>query len=108
MYQDTKGKIPVYDFVTSCDPKMKAKLLKYMELLEEYGKDLRSPYSEYLEEGIFELRVKVSSNISRVLYFFIEDKKIVMTNGFIKKTQKTPRNEIELAKKRRKDYLERR
>ena len=65
------------------------------------------PYSEKLEDGIFELRAKVGSDISRVLYFFVVGRKIILTNGFIKKTQKTPKSEIELAKKYRADYLSR-
>ena len=65
---------------------------------------LRKPYSEYLEDGIFELRTKQSSNITRILYFFVIGNKAVLTNGFTKKSQKTPKKEIELAKKYRKDY----
>ena len=65
------------------------------------------PYSEALEEGIFELRAKVGSNICRVLYFFVVGRKIVLTNGFVKKTQKTPVSEIEKAKRFRADYLSR-
>ena len=47
------------------------------------------------------------TNITRVLYFFVVDKKIVLTNGFVKKTQKTPRKEIERAKRELKDYKRR-
>ena len=54
-----------------------------------------------------ELRAKVGSDISRVLYFFVVGHKVVLTNGFIKKTQKTPRSGIERAKKYRADYLSR-
>jgi phage-related protein len=50
------------------------------------------------KDGIFEVRGKVGSNISRVLYFFHVDRKIILTNGFVKKTQKNPKNEITLAK----------
>ena len=57
--------------------------------------------------GIFELRAKVGTDISRVLYFFYYEGRIVMTNGFVKKTQKTPREEIQIAKDRRKDFIER-
>jgi len=53
------------------------------------------------------LIVKQSSNITRILYFFYIGRRIILTNGFVKKIQKTPHNEIELAKKYRKDYLER-
>lgn len=106
-YEDEKGKCPVEDFLDSLDIKMRYKVVSYIDLLKDYGPNLRSPYSEYLEDGIFELRVKLSSNITRTLYFFTEGKMIILTNGFVKKTQKTPRKEIDLAKKRRKDYLER-
>ena len=78
-----------------------------MELLEEKGTELRMPYSEHLEDGIFELRCIQGSNISRVMYFFCVGKKIVATNGFVKKTQKTSPKELKLAKKRRADWLRR-
>lgn len=76
-------------------------------MLEDYGPDLKQPYSKHLEDGIFELRVKFSSNITRTLYFFAKGKRIILANGFVKKTQKTPKKEIDLAKRRRVDYLER-
>ena len=57
--------------------------------------------------GIFELRAKVGTDISRVLYFFYYEGRIVLTHGFIKKTQRTPAGEIEKAKKFIIYYLER-
>ena len=78
-----------------------------MELLEEKGTELREPYSAPLENGIFELRCKLGSNITRALYFFYVGKRIVVTNGFVKKTQKTPPGEIKIAKDRCKDWIER-
>ena len=68
---------------------------------------MREPYCKCLGDGIFEIRCKVGTDLTRVLYFFYYDKKIILTNGFVKKTQRTPAREIILAKKRRKDYLER-
>lgn len=68
---------------------------------------LREPYSKPLEDGIFELRVKVGSDISRVLYFFFVGRRVVLTNGFIKKTQKTPSAEIERAKRYRAEFISR-
>lgn len=76
-------------------------------MLQQVGPTLRLPYSEYLEDGIFEIRAKQGSNITRILYFFFVGKKIILTNGFIKKTQKTPKNQIELAKKYRDEYKNR-
>lgn len=56
---------------------------------------------------LFEIRCKVGNNISRVLYFFYFEGKIILTNGFVKKTQKTPTEEIKLAQKYRADFKER-
>lgn len=71
------------------------------------GNELREPYSKPLGDGIFELRAKQSSNITRILYFFVIGHKIILTNGFTKKSLKTPRSEIELAKHYRAEYLQR-
>lgn len=72
--------------------------------MENNGSDLRMPYSEYLGNGIFELRAKVGSDISRELYFFFLGQKAILTNGFIKKTQKVPREQLKLAEKYKRDY----
>ncbi len=106
-YKTENGKEPIAEFLDSLDNKMAAKLVGLMEILEEKGTKLRMPYSEHLEEGIFELRCKQGSNITRVLYFFFVGQKIIMTNGFVKKTQKTPPKEIKLAKDRRADWMRR-
>ena len=76
---------------------MLAKLLGAISLLETNGTQLREPYSKSLGDGIFELRAKQSSNITRILYFFVVGHQIILTNGFVKKTQKTPPEEIALA-----------
>lgn len=106
-YKKGDGTEPAKDFLNSLDVKMQAKMIRTIEILQNNGHDLREPYSKQLEDGIFELRAKVGSDISRVLYFFVIGKKVILTNGFIKKTQKTPKNEIERAKEYRADYLER-
>ena len=62
-------------------------------------------YFQYMEDGIYEIRVEVGSNIFRAFSFFDEGKIIVVANAFQKKTQKAPRNEIELAKKIKKEYF---
>jgi phage-related protein len=74
---------------------------------KEKGNQLREPYSKSIDDGIFEVRCKVGNNITRVLYFFYYEGKIVLTNGFVKKTQKIPPEEIKLAKERRADFKER-
>ena len=57
-------------------------------------------------KGIYEVRVEVGSDIYRVFSFFDEDKVVILINGFQKKTQKTPQNEITLAEKLRKEYFD--
>ncbi|MBQ6554654.1 MAG: type II toxin-antitoxin system RelE/ParE family toxin, partial [Firmicutes bacterium] len=106
-YEDKNGNYPAEEFILSLEPKMRAKVAHTLLLLEQEGNNLREPYSKYLEDGIFELRVKSGSNISRVFYFFIINKTIVLTNGFIKKTNKTPKNELTKAKNYRSDFLSR-
>ena len=106
-YETEDGNEPVAEFLDSLEPKMNAKLIGLMELLEEKGTELREPYSAPSGDGIFELRCKLGSNITRTLYFFYVGKRIIVTNGFVKKTQKTPPAEIKLAKDRRKDWINR-
>lgn len=109
LYEKEDGTIPVQEFLDSLDVKMRAKMVRTILMLEANGYELREPYSKSLssEKGIMELRAKVGSDISRVLYFFIIGRKAVLTNGFIKKTQKTPKSEIEKAQNYRADYLRR-
>ena len=107
-YDKSDGTEPAKDFILSVDKKMRAKILKTIVMLQNNGTELRMPYSEHLEDGIFEIRAKVGSDISRVLYFFVIGHRIILTNGFIKKTKKTPSKEIRLAKKYRENYLLRR
>lgn len=106
-YEKDDGQCPVEDFLKKIDVKMRAKIVGLLEILEEKGNVLREPYSKHLEDGIFELRCKVGSNITRILYFFYYQGKIILTNGFVKKVQKTPRKEIQVAKARRAEYIER-
>ena len=106
-YEKEDGTFPAEEFILSLDAKMQAKMFRELDLLETFGNQLREPHSKPLGDGIYEIRAKVASDITRVLYFFVVNKKIILTNGFVKKTQKTPENEITLAKKYRKEYLER-
>lgn len=105
-FKKKDGSCPVEDFLMSIDEKMRIKLAKEILLLEHYGNEVREPYSKYLRDGIYELRAQQGNNISRVLYFFYVGGKIILTHGFIKKTQKTPPREIEIAKIYREMYLQ--
>ena len=106
-FEKEDGTFPAEEFILSQDVKMRAKLFRLLELLEEKGNTLREPYSKSLDDGIFEIRAKQGNNITRVLYFFYVGNKIILTNGFVKKSQKTPPSEIALAKKYRAEYEKR-
>ena len=106
-YETLKGEKPCLEFLNTLEVKLRAKAFRDMALLEEKGTELRLPYSEHLDDGIFELRTKQGRNIIRDLYFFFVGNKIIITHGFRKKTQKVPSGEIERAKEYRKDYLAR-
>jgi phage-related protein len=106
-YDKADGTEPAKDFLKSLDAKMRAKMARTINILQANGEKLREPYSKSLDGGIFELRAKIGTDISRILYFFTAERNIVLTNGFIKKTQKTPVSEIERAKIFRTEYLNR-
>ena len=103
-YRKSDGTYPVEDFILKQPAKMQARVLQCIGLLEIKGNELREPYSKALKDGIFELRTQQGSDIARVLYFFVVGRKVILTNGFIKKSQKTPYEQIELAKKYKADY----
>ena len=106
-YDLPDGTEPVADFINKQTNKMAAKILWTIGLLEDNGPALREPYSKMLDDGIFELRAKIGSDITRVLYFFMIGKKAILTNGFVKKSQEVPPFEIERAKRYRVEYLNR-
>jgi phage-related protein len=89
------------DFLDSLSIKERALILKNIEKLIEYKNNnysLSPKFTKYLKDGIFELKVELQNKTSRSLYFYEKNQMIIFTNGFIKKTQKTPPKEIEKAK----------
>ncbi len=103
-YQLPNGKKPVREFLDGLEPKMRAKALYGLSILEEYGNALREPYSKHVGDGLFELRIKFSGDITRIFYFFVVGNQIILTNGFVKKSIKTPPNEIRRAREYKADY----
>lgn len=107
-YRMEDGTKPAGLFINSIeDKKLRAKVIRTVKLLEQFGHDLEMPDSRPLGDGIFELRSIQSTNIARCLYFFMIGDKAIVTNGIVKKTQKTPTEVIELAKKYRAEYMRR-
>lgn len=106
-YETVDRKSPVEEFIESLDQDTQDKFILKQQLLQDFGLQLRYPHTENLGEGIFELRFKGKEGQIRVLFFFFYGKRIILTHGFVKKTQKAPRKEIEITQKRRKDFLTR-
>jgi len=105
-YKKENGDIPVLDFLLSLEVKMRAKAFIEIELLEKHGPYLKEPYVKPVKgtHGLFELRIKFASNISRIFYFTYRQQTFVLLHGFTKKTQKTPAREIERALRYKDDY----
>lgn len=80
---------------------------RMFNLLAEYGHGLRRPYVDYLQDDIWELRVKARRGQIRFFYFYFMGKKIIITHGFLKKTSKVPESEVKRAIKYRLDYYSR-
>ena len=81
-YEKADGSRPAEDFILSQDAKMQAKIFATLEFLEIKGSGLREPFSKPLGDGFFEVRAKQGSDISRVLYFFVVGRKVILTNGW--------------------------
>ena len=91
------------DFLDTLSKKVQDKFIWTFELIEDIEK-VPKTYFKHIEDGIYEVRVKQGSNIYRIFAFFDDDKLVLTANGFTKKTQRTPRNQIVKAKKIRAEY----
>ena len=109
-YETQDGKSQIWEFLedlrikaaTSKDARIQHKQASlYIELLQQNGTRLSENITKHLEDGIWELR----PGNNRVFYFFFQDNTFVLLQQFRKKTQKTPKREIEKAKRERDDYL---
>ena len=80
---------------------MLGKLLHVFELMEIFGANLGEPFTKPLGKGLFEIRVKSNEGIGRSIYCYRKGNKIIVLHSFIKKTQKTPKRELEIALSRK-------
>ena len=105
-FTDEMGEQPVKEWIDTLEVKLQLKIFRAFELLEEFNINLKAPYVKPLEDKLYELRIKDPKGIYRIIYFAYTGQEFIMLNGFVKKTQKTPKKEIELAKTRMKEVLE--
>ena len=107
-YEDETGHESVADEIASFPNKAQAKILRFIDLLEEEGPiRLGGQYTSHIEGDVWELRIDFGSDRFRVLYFTVEDCAVLLLRAFHKKSQKTPPSEIATAVRRRVDCLER-
>lgn len=106
-YKDKSGREPFAEFLNDLPIKARARVVKLIDLLAEYGVLLKEPYTRQIRGKIRELRVKDNLGHIRVFYFTFTGRRFILLHGFLKKTDKTPEREIEIAEKRMKDFIER-
>ena len=105
-YQSINGKSAVYEWFLAQEPKVKARFAQIFDLLQNKGILLGMPYVRpIVSTKLYEIRVEQSKNIYRIFYFAYTGRRFVLLHGFQKKTQKTPKKEIEIAEKRRKEFI---
>jgi len=108
-YRLSNGNSPVEEFLDSLTGKQAQKVLWVLQLVEELDIVPRQYFKKLVDsEGIWEVRVQFGNDIFRLLSFFDGGSLLILTNGFAKKTQKTPPQEIALAIHRKNKYLARR
>ncbi|MEW6419454.1 MAG: type II toxin-antitoxin system RelE/ParE family toxin [Nitrospirota bacterium] len=76
---------------------------RLVELLMEFGPNLRMPHSRAMGGGLFELRPRGSEGIGRAFYCFVVNKRVVILHAFIKKKWETPEKELQIARRRMKE-----
>lgn len=108
-YETPTGRSPVREFIDGLPAKAQAKIAWSLDLLARFGVQLGEPYVKPIarREKLWELRVTISPNIYRLFYFAVSGRKFVLVHAFTKRSQRTPRKELDVAEARRKEYLQR-
>ena len=85
---------------------IRASYARLAELLEEFGLELRMPHSRAMGSRLFELRPRGREGIARVFYCAKVGRKIIILHSFIKKTNDTPKRELDIARRRQREVIE--
>jgi len=99
-YRTGSGRSPVKECIDELPVPDQAKVHAHIRILEEYGHRLGMPHVERIEGRLEQLRIPVSAGRYRILFFFRSGDDFVLLHGFLKKTPKTPRKEIDTATER--------
>ncbi len=106
-FKKDNQRCPTREFVQEQSPQDRVRINRSFKLLAEHGNALRGTDVHYLEDGLYELRVRVVKKQYRFIFFYHHQRIIVVTHGFLKKQSAVPRREIEQAQTYRNIYLER-
>jgi phage-related protein len=93
----------VRDDIESWPVGVLADYARLVELLIDFGPDVRMPHSRAMGDGLFELRPRGREGIGRALYCFLVGQQVMVLHGFIKKSQVTPKRDLEIARRRMKE-----
>ncbi len=108
-YKTDSGNSPIQEFIDSLSDKQAKKVAWVLRLVRDFEITPTTYFKKFINSNdIWEVRVRSGRNIFRFLGFYDGSQLIILTNGFQKKSQKTPKREIELAKNRKQRHLKRR
>lgn len=105
-YRTPQSERPVRDFLMKLSENARAKVAAALEMLARLGNRLRLPMSRSLGSGLFEIRVKHPEGPFRIMYCFRPGRLIVLLHAFVKKTEQTPKEDLDLAKARKRELDE--
>ena len=94
IYKEADGSVPLIEWLKKQTPKVQDKCIALIELLASRGHELRRPYADYLDRGMYELRPTVKHVQYRVLYCFVGRNVVLLTHGLVK-TQEIPARQID-------------
>ncbi len=104
-YQLSDGSSPALAWFHQQEAKVRAKFARIFDLLQEHGIAVGMPYVRSITDSkLFEIRVEQDTNIYRIFYFAYTGQRFILLHGFQKKTQKTPKKELEIAQTRLKEF----
>lgn len=106
-YKTSDGKCPVAEFIDSQPTKVALKITWVLKAIQELEKIPKTYFKKITDTDFYEVRIEFAGNIYRLLGFFHNGNIVILTNGFQKKTQKTPKSELEICKERMADFLKR-
>ena len=109
IYYHKDDQSPIVEFLSKLPRKDQAKILREVDLLEQFGISLGMPHVKKMAgtDDLWELRVKQGSDNYRIFYFTMKQRRFVLLHAFQKKSQKTPNKEIKIAENRKSEFLER-